>query len=347
MLESPIPALGDLRRQVQEAISSRDTRQRERKLLQTWCHDYEEQPDSLRQSNNPEVARGAQAGTPLNGIVYGGSCEELRATLHDQAVALTRLKPGKHTCEELLLASRQLGSLQAQLGNAAEELASAQEAVTATLEATRQEAATSTRSMVSVEELASASKERTKAQEELHQAKVEMAEAMRLLDSGEDSNMLARLQMAKQELREQERCSELELEAERERHELEVLKLEQRVSAEEYPREKKRDALTEEVTFLRGRLRHLTLKADTRLRETRFSQVEVPDTERDIKTSKVHVQPDKLEPVAQQLRELTTEFEAMRAAASRFANEQVKDLVLQLRAQAEEFQTAEAELQPV
>merc|ERR1712137_1359105 len=109
-----------------------------------------------------------------------------------------------------------------------------------------------------------------------------------------------------------------------------------------YPREKSRDALTEEVTFLRSRLRNLTLKADTCLRETRFS--EPPDSERDIKTSKVHVQSEQLEPVAQQLRELTTELEAMRAAASTFANEQVKDLVQQLRAQAEEFQTAEAEL---
>lgn len=248
----------------------------------------------------------------------------------------------------------------------------------ATLEATRRAAAPSTRSMVSdvggdseglrqraLEDLASASKERTKAQEGLRQAKAELADAMHLLDSGEDSNMLARLQQAQQELREQERAAELKLAAEKERHALEILKLEQRVV--EYPKEENRDILSVEVMFLRSRVKNMTVKTDTPLRETKFSQIKngpqdvnvpqaknglkcaqaLPGQERDIKTPKVGVQAEKLEPVAQQFRELTTELEAMRAAASTFANQQLNDLVLMLRAQAEELRAAEAELQTV
>jgi len=254
----------------------------------------------------------------------------------------------------------------------------------ATLEATRRAAAPSTNRMVSDvdgdsealrqrarEEIASASKERTKAQEELRQAKAELADVMQLLDSGEEGNMLARWERAKQELREQEHSSKLKLAAEKKRHQLELLKLQQLMPAEEYPREKNRDILTVEVMFLRNSVRNLTAKADTRLRESRLSQSEnglrlepqdinmpqaknglkyaqvLPGQERDIKTPKVHVQAEKLEPVAQQFRELTAQLEAMRAAASPFANEQVNELVLQLRAQAEELRAAEAELQLV
>lgn len=304
---------------------------------------------------------------------------DLRRQVQEALSSQTRLEPAKHTCEELLLVSRQLGSLTTQLKNAAGELASAQEAVMATLEATRRAAAPSTISDVdgdsealrqrAREELASASKERTKAQEELRQAKAELADVMQLLDSGEDGNMLARWERAKQELLQQEQSSKLKLAAEKKRHQLELLKLQQRLPAEEYPREKNRDILTVEVMFLRNTVRNLSAKADTRLREARLSQSEnglrleaqdtympqaknglkyaqvLPGQERDIKTSKVHVQAEKLEPVAQQFRELTAQLEAMRAAASPFANEQVNKLVLQLRAQAEELRAAEAELQ--
>lgn len=182
-----------------------------------------------------------------------GELGDLRRQVQEALSSQARLERAKPTCEELLLVSRQLGSLRTQLKNAAGELASAQEFVMATLEATQRAAAPSTsRSMVSDvdgvsealrqrarEELASASKERTKAQEELRQAKAELADVMQLLDSGENGNMLARLERAKQELSEQEHSSKLKLAAEKKRHQLELLKLQQMVPAEEYPREKK------------------------------------------------------------------------------------------------------------